>query len=130
MKLHYTREGVEAFQRGAAWQIKHGVEPGAEASQDMSFPETWAWKKCICDDWLKLEAEVERLQAEIAKLPKTADGVPVIPGEPLFWLDPTTKTIHKADIMGSPMGLFPECYSTQAAAEAARRKGGSKTDDE
>lgn len=36
-------------------------------------------------NYLRLIDEIERLSAIVEKLPKTADGVPVVPGMELFW---------------------------------------------
>lgn len=35
---------------------------------------------------LRLLALVEKAEAIVAKLPKTADGVPILPGDKVFWL--------------------------------------------
>ena len=43
----------------------------------------------------KLEAEVERLQAIVDKLPKTADGVPVVPGMNCYFRSHPLGMIHK-----------------------------------
>lgn len=36
---------------------------------------------------LDLEAEVERLRAVVDQLPRTADGVPILPGIRLWWIE-------------------------------------------
>ncbi len=78
-------------------------------------------------------AKIERLQAIIDKLPKTADGVPVVPGMILFdpvWIDrhfpieellvycpdATRSEWHDGEVDVS------QCYSTKAAAKAAKGK--------
>lgn len=98
-----------------------------------------------------LEAERERLEAIIDKLPKTADGVPVTPGLTVFY--------SYGDIVAFPMRvqefsewcvmdgvatafaegrhedvfhLFytTECYSTREAAEAAVEQDEAKKTEE
>jgi len=68
-----------------------------------------------------LQAEVERMKAIVAKLPKTADGVPVVPGMTIF--EPPDWT----PFVASGVSVFPDCpqhnmyaqcYSTLNAAEA------------
>lgn len=59
-------------------------------------------------------AEVERLQAIVDKLPKTADGVPVVPGM-VVW-----KSNCEPTNVGMLLGTWVcQCYSTHEAAEAA-----------
>ncbi len=111
------------------------------------------------DDWQKgpcgqnpreLTDEIERLQAIVGKLPKTADGVPVVPGMRVYWLYPTERSggnefccaracVRYVESMAPSdcrsMFCFPilvetdngkpalrDCYSTKAAAEAAKEK--------
>ncbi|MCP4571444.1 MAG: hypothetical protein GY838_03760 [bacterium] len=62
---------------------------------------------------------VEQLEAIVAKLPKTADGVPVVPTVDEVWIcyrgetpaQPTMCTWRLMDVRGD------ECYSTREAAE-------------
>jgi len=84
---------------------------------------------------VQLADEVERLRAIVDKLPKTADGVPVVPG----------MTLWDSIWLGRPFGVqqlsvfcpnasrsewmcnegevdVSQCYSTRAAAEAAGEK--------
>ena len=92
-----------------------------------------------------LLAIIERLDAELARLqsalPKTADGVTVVPGMKIYprrplpdvvddhgiieigMYDPATKShnVHGCDDFR--VGL---CYSTREAAEAAQQKGASR----
>uniref|UniRef100_A0A6H1ZYX8 Uncharacterized protein n=1 Tax=viral metagenome TaxID=1070528 RepID=A0A6H1ZYX8_9ZZZZ len=77
----------------------------------------------------RIVAEVERLQAIVDKLPKTADGVSVVPGKDEVWLlgNPPTccsvfsnhsgagEWVHTSNIQHS--------YSTREAAEAAGKDG-------
>jgi len=77
-------------------------------------------------------AEIDRLQVIVDKLPKTADGVPVVPGKDIVW-HPDVRHIR-----GAPMPLdidangeaawwrtpderysVEDCYSTQEAAKAS-----------
>jgi len=77
------------------------------------------------------EAEVERLRAIVAKLPKTADGVPVVPGMKLWEINKHNGGIHsftafwigKDDFALSELGrrCHVSClYSSREAAEKAK----------
>jgi hypothetical protein len=87
------------------------------------------------------EARAEAAEAVVAKLPKTADGVPVVPGQTVFanWPHgPTVRCYAKHEAHGPDMVVFGEgstvvnglscgirvfvsdCYSTREAAEAAK----------
>lgn len=79
----------------------------------------------------ELEADNERLQAIVDKLPKTADGVPVVPEMPLYM--PGSNTVGEVNPMtvndgyswpnangSSPASRLDDCYSTREAAEAAK----------
>lgn len=76
-----------------------------------------------------LAEEVKRLRAIVAKLPVTADGVPVGPGELVYTLygaewyvqDATNAARSWRD--GDPSGPINTCYSTREAAEKAREAG-------
>lgn len=106
------------------------------------------WKRDIerrdSDDMLadeRLIAELERLQAIVAKLPVTADGVPLHPGMTVYryhkayggMIEPTVTIFGRWDCETKPHyvecrtdGNFItnacKCYSTRAAAEAAKEK--------
>ena len=97
----------------------------------------WRDDRYWCGDCLWKEIEQYRLQAELDKYPKTADGVPIVPGtdSPIWYYSPHRETVYKivprVTYSFIPSGgsqllkqdVRPEsCYSTQAAAEAA--KGG------
>jgi hypothetical protein len=83
-----------------------------------------------------LEADLERLRRMVEKLPRTADGVPVVPGME-FWenssgRDPTSwhawrfgrvSGILVVDTLVEPLPLF-KVYSTLDAAEAASKQEG------
>jgi hypothetical protein len=82
--------------------------------------------------WALMEeatAEIERLQAIVGRLPKTADGVPIAPGD-VVWLigshcDPFQVTILNEIVIRYPdketSSHYPSwCYSTRKAAEQAR----------
>jgi len=96
----------------------------------------------LCADCLKeLHAECEaqiaaltaanaKLQAIVDKLPKTADGVAVMPGMKI-WLDDSDGPVERVDtaICTTPgpqvhwyEPIWSQCYSTRAAAEAAKEK--------
>lgn len=66
-------------------------------------------------------AEIERLHAIVERLPKTADGVPVVPEMALYWPGreygyPYHAMMILDDWTGFNAGSF---YSTHEAAEAA-----------
>jgi hypothetical protein len=94
--------------------------------------------------WVKMLHEVERLRAIVDKLPKTADGVPVVPGETYYavttWPDCDDPPVivgvkwvgHCDPVMNYQWvtvkhGNFPEEFkvvrvlSTQEAAEKAAK---------
>jgi len=100
---------------------------------DLNGDDYWS---AIYADIRDAAAELERLEAIVAKLPVTADGVPVVPGE-RFWAEvpegrPRNEyLIIKSDPIGidcprfhRPAGsiaiIHEECYSTRKAAEEAR----------
>ena len=82
-----------------------------------------------------LRNQLARLQAIVDKLPKTADGVPVVPGMRLYPLHPIDLEAHIEDYGTVTVALWDEnsgvhlihgydsfrvgnCYSTKEAAEA------------
>lgn len=78
-----------------------------------------------------LGQQYEKLQGVLDKLPKTADGVSVVPGMTIFNCHgDEAEAILKAYEDGDwwwgkgPRAYFDECYSTKAAAEAAKGKEG------
>lgn len=85
---------------------------------------------------LDAKAEITRLQAIVDKLPKTADGVPVVPGMDV-WVDPNSPhcclVAHvrsdKAiaiNFHGNPYATIQtnkDAFSCREAAEAAREEG-------
>jgi NTP pyrophosphatase (non-canonical NTP hydrolase) len=74
----------------------------------------------------ELLSRVEELEAIVAKLPKTADGVPIVPGMMLWMNEPERKTkavrAHwkNAPITYSDKLYWVSFYSTEAAALAAK----------
>lgn len=84
--------------------------------------------------------EHDRLQAIVEKLPKTIDGVPVVPGDVVYWRrksdhywsnEGPIHYIHEAEIQeSSVVTIFgnvatppaSSCYSTREAAEAAAKE--------
>ena len=71
-------------------------------------------------------AEVERLRAVVDRLPHTADGVPVLPGDTVCavfggdLVEEVTLQDWRHALPGKSGGKYPGCYSTREAAEAAR----------
>ncbi len=83
----------------------------------------------------ELEAEVERMQAIVAKFPKTADGVPVVLGMKVWTLGtlPHYVTVTTVELDGYievrihghtyRRATSTDCYSTREAALAAKEMG-------
>ena len=80
-----------------------------------------------------LHKEIERLQAIVDRLPKTADGVPVVPYVSVVWANPMyfghVIPKHVNDdgaiwLCGNGGPPVSQCYSTPEAAEAARTEVG------
>lgn len=95
----------------------------------------------ICNALLRraqaADAEVDRLRGIVDKLPKTADGVTVVPRMDVFYpsrqeliriIDPlhwNAVYIPSGGCQLNRQQVGPtECYSTREAAEAAERGGG------
>lgn len=67
--------------------------------------------------------EIERLQAIVDRLPKTADGSPILPGQVVYHRDRRGKIRPETMVLASPFPhLLKCCYSTREAAEAAKGK--------
>ena len=80
---------------------------------------------------LELQAAdvIERLQAIVGRLPKTADGVSIVPGDVLHhvlddvhWQAVAVLCLSESDDQGAPLSLltFDRWFSTNEAAEKAR----------
>lgn len=67
--------------------------------------------------------EIERLQAIVDRLPKTADGVPVAFHQELWYFDRDSdnpiRLMHTRTL--SYWKIVESCYSTREAAESARK---------
>ena len=112
---------------------------GGEMSDD-NYPVMIAVK-----EYRHLRAKIERLQEIVAKLPKTADGVPVVPGQAIwYWLEKNNGDVaspaearqatspilacckiycfNPTSVMSDMDGWIGHrfCYSTREAAEAAK----------
>lgn len=79
----------------------------------------------------QLETEIARLREIVDKLPKTADGVPVVPGMKVYYAivkeDLRVRDIYASRINSSSPTRFScwsSIYSTREAAEAAAKTGG------
>ena len=71
---------------------------------------------------LRLGRERKRLQAIVDKLPKTADGVPIVPGRRVWQTPGDWYGVKMSMTAGPYCTTFPEwdeVYSTREAAEAA-----------
>lgn len=62
--------------------------------------------------------ELATLRETVAKLPKTADGVPVVPWMKVWVTPHSTATVRNLDENGDS-NRFSKGYSTEAAARAA-----------
>jgi hypothetical protein len=80
-----------------------------------------------------VQRERDELRAVVEKLPKTADGVAVVPGMVVYAIHPMTDSYvammvymdaDNDEWQNGNRNDFSECYSTKAAALAA--KGGGK----
>lgn len=108
----------------------------------ISPPQINADLQLICDHQA---AEIERLHAIVDRLPKTADGVPIAPGDELWCIDSedgwegaiTVRDVECVGKYGEETSCWlirstgrnelwaEDCYSTrEAAAEAARTEVG------
>lgn len=89
--------------------------------------------RCECEECTAmsvLTAEVRRLRAIVAKLPVSADGVPLHLHMPVWFRDQSILQPGYIELLeigmavrvriGSRWMLNTECYSTVAAAESAR----------
>ena len=70
--------------------------------------------------------ELERLRAIVDKLPKTADGVPVVPGLDNVWVKngPNVRPSESMTTWRLLQVRRSYCYSTREAAEAAKQEQG------
>ena len=57
--------------------------------------------KLMAKEILRLERENEKLQAIVDKLPKTADGVPMVPELRVFWLSDNPESLSKGGVVHS-----------------------------
>ena len=85
------------------------------------------------DDWeitdIRWREKIDQLQASVKKVPKTADGVPVVPGMVLYRISQSgcvnkhavlwVSNIHWSDSLGKHYGPV---YSTNKAAHKAAKK--------
>ena len=96
---------------------------------------------CVCghlDTILEAAAELTRLSEVVARLPVTADGVPVVLGDAVYSPSGRKHTVLVGEAGREVLYYVPElahvdgnwrellvheCYSTIAAAEAARGRG-------
>lgn len=96
----------------------------AEANDGDMCGDTGYW----CMALMHVRAERDRLQAIVDLMPKTADGVPVVPGMMLYYpVRGHTGVIQDEALVGIPTDWdeawtdCDECYSTKEAAEAAAK---------
>ena len=79
---------------------------------------------CLAQTCAEQAGKIERLQAVVAKLPKTADGVRVVPGMTVYHRDWQGKVTEERTSWAPPYPkVFCCCYSTREAAEAAEAEG-------
>ena len=73
------------------------------------------------DEYEAIRAKLAAAEAVIAKLPKTADGVPVVPGMRVYGLTPARTTVWEEIVeQVSHKIIADEIYSTREAALAAK----------
>lgn len=66
-----------------------------------------------------MDGEVKRLQGIVAKLPMTADGVPVVPGTELWTMEP----ISEANLRPPYMIKVAHVWEPNGSADIGERKG-------
>jgi hypothetical protein len=96
------------------------IEEALDVLKDFCKP----WDKCSEDGCSTLTAAVRSALALIDKFPKTADGVPVLPGMVLWYrspagIIPSEPVRNWADLVGYLDDQGCVFYSTREAAEAA-----------
>lgn len=110
-----TPENYECRKCHQGMYVPDGMDP---LDEDVRFCES-----CAID-------EIERLQEIIGHLPKTADGVLIVPGISVWLKTGKNVTVDSVEVMLDTIGwrditgrpyLGSECYSTSEAAEAARK---------
>ena len=114
--LYYMEGGVEReWERDLAALIAHIEKLEADSGGLVAHAE-------------KMEAENARLQATVDKYPKTADGVPAVPGMDLFLpLHSSVGEVNDLTVNDgytwpfssgeSPQDRIGQCYSTKEAAK-------------
>lgn len=99
--------------------------------------ETARWQEdeySAIDELREAAAEIERLQAIVSRLPRTADGMPIAPGMKLWTVFDGSDVTVNWFCRGHGTGVWlmdtdrgnrteSECYSTREAAEKARLAG-------
>jgi hypothetical protein len=96
----------------------------ADVHDEDGFPED-------ARDIRKAADELDRLQGIVGKLPKTADGVSIVPVDDTVWHPVFGECVTIAEKMARPWvikfyeNVIPvsDCYSTKDAAEAANSQG-------
>lgn len=85
----------------------------------MTLVEELRW---LAEELRGSESDICRRAADlIEKLPRTADGVPVVPGMTVWsWFNGAGLSPIEIQYL-RPDGIYTLCYSTREAAEAARR---------
>jgi len=100
-------------------------QPSGQASLDDE-------RSRAADEIDRLTRELNEARAVIERLPKTADGVPIVPGDSVYmqWTghERRVRAVH-SDSIAVTVGLIAatlvnvhphQCYSTKKSAEAAR----------
>ncbi len=136
------RKGIQRCECGhsAFWWVHHAETKSIVACKACL---TWKWTTSRRRHWLdhmpqKIKAAADAvLEAIVDKLPKTADGVPVVPWvDRVFWTGGHPSNTDEPLIVrekghvshggdgilfsdGTPI-LVSDCYSTKAAAQAGK----------
>ena len=94
------------------------------------FPE-WSDSDEVQRDLRRIAGEIERLRAIVDKLPKTADGVPLVPGMEVWDLTappqgPLSTPVRIVTVFSNEW--YEHRYSTRKAAESAGKDGKGELD--
>lgn len=134
------KQCISGFGRSAIDVIRETVEAAhAGQDQDPEAMERIEWHVNELVRWCRgLNGELKRQAAVVEKLPRTADGVPVAPGDTVFYdwgISSSVEyrlagyewngefwTVHFAGGGFSTGWKWTQTYSNREAAEAARAK--------
>jgi len=134
--LHLTPGEAQVLRDAEAYHAEELAEANerAERAEELAFAYDQT-RSPMNPTHKRLLEELERLRAIVAKLPRTADGVPVVPGRDTVWnwlprgLHSKCSWVECAVEIRQPyneamydyvdISEVGKCYSTREAAEAA-----------